>query len=138
MRLVDFGFRPRERFLYGYDFGDGWQHVVRVERILPGAPGRLLPARIGGARACPPEDCGGPWVYLELRQRYHPVVVARRLAEILGGVLDAADPDEAVEDAREEMTALVRWAVADCFARRQVNRRLRQYAAGDDAWRWPG
>jgi Plasmid pRiA4b ORF-3-like protein len=35
VRLTHFGFRPRERFLYEYDFGDGWQHVVRVERLLP-------------------------------------------------------------------------------------------------------
>src|SRR4029453_2562516 len=29
--LADLGLRVRERFLYGYDFTDGWQHDVRVE-----------------------------------------------------------------------------------------------------------
>src|SRR3954453_4876605 len=32
VRLADFQFRTNERFLYEYDFGDGWQHEARVER----------------------------------------------------------------------------------------------------------
>jgi hypothetical protein len=140
VRLADFGFRPRERFLYEYDFGDGWQHVVRVERICPVEGHRASPVCVGGARACPPEDCGGPWAYLALRQHFHPVFVARRLAEIFSAVL-AADPRGRVRDVLgndlEELPELRRWAMADRFDRRRVNRRLRQYAAGDDAWRWP-
>jgi hypothetical protein len=34
VRLGDFRFRPNERFLYEYDFGDRWQHEVRIERGL--------------------------------------------------------------------------------------------------------
>jgi len=52
--------RPRERWLYQYDFGDDWQHDVRVEQIIPLDPRRTYPICIGGARAAPPEDCGGP------------------------------------------------------------------------------
>ena len=29
VQLADFGFRLRERFLYEYDFGDGWPHDLR-------------------------------------------------------------------------------------------------------------
>ena len=35
VRLAQFGFRLRERFLYEYDFYDGWQHDVRLEKVLP-------------------------------------------------------------------------------------------------------
>ncbi len=35
VKLADFRFRLNERFLYEYDFGDWWQHEVRVERHLP-------------------------------------------------------------------------------------------------------
>src|SRR6266852_3765196 len=35
IRLADLSLRVRERFLYGYDFTDGWRHDVRVERIRP-------------------------------------------------------------------------------------------------------
>src|SRR5260370_42386722 len=33
VRLADLGLRARERFLYEYDFTDGSQHEVRVERF---------------------------------------------------------------------------------------------------------
>ena len=42
---------------YDYDFGDGWQHVVKVEAILPGPPEDI--ELLAGGRACPPEDVGG-------------------------------------------------------------------------------
>ncbi len=136
VRLADFAFRRGERFAYQYDFGDSWYHDLRVEQILPRDPTRIYPACAGGARAAPPEGCGGPWAYLDLRQRHHPVVVAERLAMIIGAILDAADPDAVIDDHRAEMGELVRWAAADRFDRRRVNRRLARYAAGDDrGWR---
>jgi hypothetical protein len=47
------------RFTYLYDFGDSWLHEIEVEKILPAEPGRKYPICIDGARAAPPEDCGG-------------------------------------------------------------------------------
>lgn len=46
-------------FEYEYDFGDGWVHDVTHEGVLVQEPGAAYPRCIGGARACPPEDCGG-------------------------------------------------------------------------------
>ena len=88
VQLADLRLRPRERWSYQYDFGDDWQHDVRVEQIKSLDPHRAYPVCIGGARAAPPEDCGGPWAFLNLRQRYHPAAVAGRLAVIFGAVLD--------------------------------------------------
>lgn len=47
------------KFLYEYDMGDSWTHEIKVEKVL--APDREIayPRCTGGARACPPEDCGG-------------------------------------------------------------------------------
>jgi hypothetical protein len=45
-------------FVYEYDFGDSWEHDVTVKKVTTVA----RPARgrcVAGARACPPEDCGG-------------------------------------------------------------------------------
>jgi len=53
-------------FEYMYDYGDGWFHVLVVEEIGSPEPGVVYPVCLGGERACPPEDCGGPWGYAEL------------------------------------------------------------------------
>jgi hypothetical protein len=79
VHLSDFGLRLRERFLYEYDFIDGWRHDVRLEQILSVEAGRVYPRCVGGRRRVPPEDCGGPWVFLELREWYSLVTIAERL-----------------------------------------------------------
>ena len=45
--------------LYTYDFGDGWEHTIVLEKVLPMDPGHPYPFCTGGERRCPPEDCGG-------------------------------------------------------------------------------
>ncbi len=59
------GLGPGAEFLYEYDFGDNWKHRVKVEGAAP-ATSLPAPPCIGGARACPPEDCGGRSGYAEL------------------------------------------------------------------------
>jgi len=51
---------------YLYDFGDNWEHLVKLEKILPKAEGVKYPVCLAGKRACPPEDCGGIWGYEDL------------------------------------------------------------------------
>ena len=48
---------------YTYDFGDGWVHRVRLTEIVEPDPVATYPRCVAGKRACPPEDCGGPWGY---------------------------------------------------------------------------
>ena len=55
----------RKAFTYLYDYGDGWEHRVTVEKILPPDPGLKSPQCLDGAHACPPEDVGGPPGYVE-------------------------------------------------------------------------
>jgi len=50
---------------YLYDFGDGWEHTVKVERITDAVPGLAYPILIDAAGRCPPEDVGGSWGYAE-------------------------------------------------------------------------
>ena len=49
-------------FTYEYDLGDSWIHEITVQRTVEGAA-EERPRCTGGARACPPEDCGGPGGY---------------------------------------------------------------------------
>jgi hypothetical protein len=64
--LRDVLVRKGQMLLYEYDFGDGWLHGIQLERILPLEPGRRYPVCLAGARACPPDDCGGPPGYDQL------------------------------------------------------------------------
>jgi hypothetical protein len=51
------------RLFYDYDFGDGWQHVIRLEAVLPREDCAPRAACSDGRRPGPPEDCGGPYGY---------------------------------------------------------------------------
>ena len=130
--LADFQFRSNERFLYEYDFGDGWQHVVRVERRLTVEPRRTYPVCVGGQRAAPPEDCGGPWAYLERRDAV-PGQIREHWERIVASI-DAGDRD-VLRDELEAVESLRAWLTLDRFDRRKVNYRLKLYAAGDERWR---
>jgi hypothetical protein len=57
--LADLDLEHRERFTYGYHFGDGWQVQIKVEKHGTIAKGVTYPTCTGGERAGPPEDCGG-------------------------------------------------------------------------------
>jgi hypothetical protein len=65
-RISDFFSLRNKKIVYEYDFGDGWSHVILLEKILQKDPGVKYPICIAGKRACPPEDCGGFWGYEEL------------------------------------------------------------------------
>jgi len=59
------------RFVYEYDFGDGWEHTLLVEKIFPAEKGIHYPRCVKGKRACPPEDVGGTWGYEEFLEAIH-------------------------------------------------------------------
>ena len=51
---------------YLYDFGDGWEHTIKVERSASPEPEVVYPRLIEASGCCPPEDVGGPWGYAEM------------------------------------------------------------------------
>ena len=57
--LTELDLEHRERFTYGYHFGEGWQIDIKVEKTGPVEKGHFYPVCIAGERAGPPEDCGG-------------------------------------------------------------------------------
>src|SRR5208283_1217643 len=57
--------KAKQKFVYTYDFGDGWDHDVVVEEIGASKPGTRYPVCLKGSRACPPEDVGGVSGYVE-------------------------------------------------------------------------
>jgi hypothetical protein len=57
-----------KHFTYVYDFGDDWEHKVRVEAILDNELAAPAPICTEGANRCPPEDVGGVSGYLDFLQ----------------------------------------------------------------------
>lgn len=101
-------------FTYDYDFGDGWEHDVVVTKVTTVTkPPR--PRCVAGARACPPEDCGGAGGYEHMlavladpKHEEHDSMVAwsehfdpERFALPKGGV-DLRDAIEELEAAGED------------------------------------
>lgn len=81
---------PKDRLLYEYDFGDGWEHDVVLEGVLPPGSNGRYPVVEGGRRACPPEDVGGIPGYARfleiLADPKHPE--HRDMLEWVGGAFD--------------------------------------------------
>ena len=96
-------------FGYEYDFGDSWTHVVAVEKELPLDPDSKVFARcMDGARACPPEDCGGAGGYADLlkiiRNPRHKEY--KSMMEWLGG---RHDPDAFVVEETNRFLGRLKW-----------------------------
>ncbi len=53
---------------YLYDFGDGWMHTIKIERLVDPVPGERYPRLLEATGRCPPEDVGGPPGYAESLQ----------------------------------------------------------------------
>ena len=64
--LADLDLEHRERFTYGYHFGDGWQVEIKVEKMGKVAKGVSYPTCTAGEQAGPPEDCGGLEAYHDM------------------------------------------------------------------------
>ena len=47
-------------FKYVYDFGDDWEHTIKIEKIVATESGVAYPRLLDAAGRCPPEDVGGP------------------------------------------------------------------------------
>lgn len=50
---------------YEYDFGDSWEHLVELKQVVA-VDEKFTRRLVDGARAFPPEDCGGPPGYEDL------------------------------------------------------------------------
>ncbi|NJO48028.1 MAG: plasmid pRiA4b ORF-3 family protein [Oscillatoriales cyanobacterium RM1_1_9] len=82
--------QEKDAIIYEYDFGDGWEHKVELEKILPFDPEEKLPSCIKGRRACLPEDVGGAWGYREFLESIQDPAHSEyeELLEWIGGEFD--------------------------------------------------
>lgn len=127
-----------DRLAYTYDFGDGWEHTITLEAVLPRAGDASGSRCTGGRRACPPEDVGGVPGYAALLELLaHPGAARRHpdaadVLEWLGATYGSEGFDPAAFDVEqadaavrtvfhgvEPDPALLPPAVADLLARAQ-------------------
>lgn len=67
MRLKTLIERGVRRLTYVYDFGDDWEHLIKIEDLVLPRTSTSSILCIAGANACPPDDVGGVWGYDEFR-----------------------------------------------------------------------
>ena len=96
---------------YLYDYGDGWEHTIKVERMIPADTNIAYPRLIEASGRCPPEDVGGPWGYAEMLEALADPNHERH-AEIREWVGDDFDPHAFdAEPLRANVAALAkRWS----------------------------
>jgi hypothetical protein len=115
--LEDIGTR---KLVYIYDFGDGWEHTIRVERLTEPEPGALYPRLVEVSGRCPPENSGGPWGYAELLEAIHDSKHERH-AELKEWIGEDFDPNA---DEAEALTANVA-DLAKSWSRKSASKRTR-------------
>ncbi len=120
-----------------YDFGDLWKHQIRFEGIQAIREKKIYPVSVGGACPSPPEDCGGPKIYMEQidHHRWNPHLDDLQLiADAVGRVLDSQGHErirdvlgdvDALEEAVDRLDTYERLRPGR-VDRRKLNRRLKQ------------
>ncbi len=125
VRLDALGLREGVSFLYTYDFGDNWEHLIKVEKVLPPDPAGAYPVCLKGKRAGPPEDCGGPWGFEAIVDVFKAVAA--------GELALPSEDDELEAEAAEydERLELLEWVGEDynpeAFDLDAINTALRNF-----------
>lgn len=78
----------KKTFSYLYDFGDGWSHTIKIERLTDAIPRLVYPSLIEASGRCPPEDIGGPAGYADFLE-----AIADPQHEGHADALEWAEPD---------------------------------------------
>ena len=108
IKLCDLKAKIRKNFIYEYDFGDSWQHEIKVEKIIAAKETILKhPILLAGERACPPEDVGGIPGYEEfLAALKNPEDEAN--AELIEWYGEEYDPDHVAMEAINKLLKKLR------------------------------
>jgi len=105
---------------YLYDFGDGWEHTIKVVAIGDGEADIVYPRLLDAKGRCPPEDIGGPWGYADFLDAIADPNHERH-AEFAEWYPAEFDPNDTP---RKELTAAVA-ALAKRWNRKPRNRQVR-------------
>jgi hypothetical protein len=125
--LSTFQFRPKEKFTYEYNFFDHWEHEIRFEKQLPIDPRKTYPLCIGGNRCVPPEDCGGPWAFMELQDHYSPWSIEDKVVELFENYEEENEDEDSVNDTLQTLADWIRNYHLFKLNRQKINEELQQH-----------
>ena len=95
-----------QEFTYKYDYGDSWDHRIRIGKVQPARDDRRYPYLVSGTGRCPLEDIGGAWGYSEfLRGFEDPDSEYREYYPELYESYKTWDPEDAELDERRSRLA---------------------------------
>jgi hypothetical protein len=144
VRLADFKFRKGEKFLYEYDFGDSWRHLIRVEDILKPELKKKYPLCTGGRNLAPIEDYYEDESFIETQDE-SSILLGEKLKEFyemyrkfLDCLTDEENDEKSIaafrgqaqqlQDIINEIKRLNHLALPETFDRRKLNRTLLKYS----------
>lgn len=112
-QLNQCGLKDKKSFKYLYDFGDGWDHTILVEKIMPAEKGTRYPFCEAGKCACPPEDVGGLGGYSHFLQSIADPSDEEHEEYLvwIGGGFDPKHFDE--NEVSEQLRHYKRWVIAE-------------------------
>ncbi len=144
VKLADFKFRRGEKFLYEYDFFNGWKHLLRIEDILSFDPKKKYPLCTGGGNLSISEAERKAAEFDRVEDEFTDQLknklpgFLKEYQELVNFVTDQENAGEAIGIIREkvsrlqeeaaEIKKLNRLLMPETFIRRKLNRHLLHYA----------
>ena len=144
VKLADFKFRRGEKFLYEYDFFNGWKHLLRIEDILSFDPQKKYPLCTGGGNLSISEAERKAAEFDRVEDEFTDQLkdklpaFLKEYQELVNFVTDQENAGEAIGAVREkvsrqqaeaaEIKKLNQLLLPATFIRRILNRRLLHYA----------
>lgn len=98
----------KDKIKYTYDFGDSWEHVISVSKVMENDPKVKYPKCIKASRACPPEDCGGVGGYYSLIEALQDENPDEEAQEYLEWVGEDYDPENVDIDFINELLSIIK------------------------------
>ena len=97
LTIKDILTKQHERISYEYDFGDGWEHEIWLDKIVPLGK-KEHPVCLKGRMKCPPEDCGGIRGYMDLLEELSKLDEAERKLYLEDRYMNDFDPEHFDKD----------------------------------------
>lgn len=133
--LSEFKFRKNIKISYVYDFTARWEFELRLEKIGDFQAKKIYPICIVGSGASPEEECGGPYIFNEMKSCCI-IKAYETLMEFISALVDEKNDKKNLWEVfnRGELRQAGYWLNIHKYERKKANKFLTLYAKGDKRW----